>query len=44
MSEEAEDIKKILIEAGYEVIDITGPLEPLVDIKEAIKDAPFHWP
>lgn len=46
MSEEADKIMDALKKAGYEVVDMTGegPLEPLVDIKEAIKDAPFHWP
>jgi hypothetical protein len=41
---EAEDIKKILTEAGYTVFDINGPLEPLTPIAEAIKAAPTHWP
>jgi hypothetical protein len=41
---EAEDIKRLLEEAGYQVIDIDGPFEPLIPIAEAIKDAPFHWP
>lgn len=44
MPDEADELKKILTEAGYEVFNIEGPLDPLVDIKEAIKDAPFHWP
>lgn len=44
MTTEADDIKEILSKEGYEVVDIQGPFEPLEDIKEAIKDAPFHWP
>jgi hypothetical protein len=44
MSDEADEIKKILTDAGYQVVDIKGPLAPLEPIAEAIKDAPFHWP
>ena len=41
---EEDALKDILTEAGYKVVDIKGPLEPLEPIVEAIKDAPFHWP
>jgi hypothetical protein len=44
MTEEPDDIKNILEEAGYETFDITGPFEPLTPIQEAIKDCPKHWP
>lgn len=40
----SDELEKLLEDNGYELVEITGPLEPLVDIKEAIKDAPFHWP
>jgi hypothetical protein len=42
--DEVDDIKDILKSAGYEVVDINGPLEELIPIAEAIKDAPMHWP
>jgi hypothetical protein len=41
--DEAEEVKEILKAAGYEVVDIEGPLGPLIPIAEAIKDAPMHW-
>lgn len=44
MVDEADELKRILEEAGYQTVEITGPLEPLAPIGEAIKDAPFHWP
>lgn len=44
MNSETDDIKKILTEAGYEVVDIEKPFEELTPISEAVKDAPKHWP
>lgn len=44
MDTEADDIKKILTEAGYEVIPIEKPFDDLTPITEAVKDAPKHWP
>jgi hypothetical protein len=46
MNDEADELMDALKKEGYKVVDLTGkgPLDPLVDIKEAIKDAPFHWP